>query len=683
MNIRMLPATGALALFFASVAFAADTPRHPISVEDLLSLARVGDVQISSDGAWVAYSVARPNVAGNTVDSNLWVASTLRDDVRQLTRTGKDRSPRFSPDGKRLAFLSRRDGKSQAYVMPLDGGEAMQLSTLGSDVDTLRWSPDGTTLVLTAIVWPDCLDDACNKSRDEARAKESTARVYEEWPFMSAMAWLDAKRSHVLAVSTNGAGSARDLTPRWPRNVPHSLAIDGSVDAADVSVSPDGKELAFVSSSALDATGQAVGQIWLVPVSGGEPRRLTNRAGSEKAPVYSPDGRHIAFRWTQEPGNTGSQPKLMIVERATGKVTDLTGSIDRGTGSHAWAADGRSLLYLAESGVEQPIYSLEARAGSADVPIAKGFIAEMAVAARSPAVAFVRSSFARPAEIFVMSHPGAAQRQITHHNDALLASLDLPALETFQFQAKDDAQVQALLLQPPGLNAAAKVPLLVLMHGGPHTTWNDAWNWRWNSQVLAAPGRAILIVNRRGSTAYGQKFSDGVIDSWGGAPYEDIMAGLDAALAKYPFLDSTRVTAAGASYGGYMANWIATHTNRFKAIVSHAGVWDLGAQYGGDIPWFLTYEMKGDPWTSASYAKWSPATYAAKLGEFKTPMLVTVGEKDYRVPYQQTLMLFTSLQRQGVPSKLLVFPEAGHWIAKPKDVVLWYSSVNEWLAKYQ
>lgn len=683
MNIRVLRATGALCLLLASAAFAADAPRRPITVEDLMALARVGDVQISPDGAWVAYSVATPNVSGNVVDSNLWIASTQRDVVRQLTRTGKDRSPRFSPDGKQLAFLSRRDGKSQAYVMSLNGGEAQPASTLASDVDTLRWSPDGKTLVLTAVVWPDCSDDACNKSRDEARAKESTARVYGQWPYWSAMAWLDSKRSHVFAVPASGPGTARDLTPRWPHNVPHSLAIDGSVDAADVSVSPDGKELAFVSASEPDATGQAAGQIWLMPMEGGKPRRLTDRDGAEKQPVYSPDGKYIAFRWTRDKSNTGSQPRLLIVERATGKITDLSGSIDRGTGSLAWAADGQSLLYLAESGVEQPIYSLATKAGSADKVVANGFNAEMAVAARSPVVAFTRSSFSRPPEIFVMARPGAAPRQITHHNAALLASLDLPALETFQFNSKDGTSVQALLLRPPGMRADTKVPLLVLMHGGPHTTWSDSWNWRWNSQVFAAPGRAILIANRRGSTAYGQKFSDEVIDSWGGKPYEDIMASLDAALAKYPFLDGSRVTAAGASYGGYMANWVATHTNRFKAIISHAGVWDLGSMYATDLSWFLASEMKGEPWNSASYARWSPSTYAAELGKFKTPMLLTTGEKDYRVPYQQSLALFSTLQRQGVPSNLIVFPEAGHWISKPKDVVLWYSAASEWLARYQ
>jgi len=683
MKTRTLGAACALFLCFASASYAADAPRHPISVDDLLALARVSDVQISPDGAWVAYSVATPNVPTNAVDSNLWIASTGTADVRQLTRTGKDRSPRISPDGKRLAFLSRRDGKSQAYVMRLDGGEALQVSTLSADVDTLRWSPDGKTLVLTASVWPECADDACNKATDDARAKESSARVYGEWPFMSAMAWLDAKRSHAFAVSASEPGPARDLTPRWPRNVPYSLAIDGSVDAADISLSPDGSELAFVSGSPVDAAGQATGQIWLVPMTGGEPRRLTTNAGSEKAPVYSPDGRYIAYRWNREAANTGSQAKLMLVERATGKTIDLTGSVDRGTGSHAWTSDGRTLLYLGETGVTQPIYSVAAKADSTHRLAAMGHIAEFSAAARSPAVAFTRSSFERPAEVFFIARPSAAPKQLTHHNDALLASLDLPSPETFLFASRDGTRVEALLLKPPGLTASQKVPLLVLMHGGPHTTWSDSWNWRWNSQVFAAPGRAILIVNRRGSTAYGQKFSDAVIDSWGGAPYEDILTGLDAALAKYPFLDGSRVTAAGASYGGYMANWVATHSNRFKAIVSHAGVWDLGAQYGGDIPWFLAYEMKGEPWTSASYAKWSPSTYAAELGKFKTPMLVTTGEKDYRVPYQQSLSLFSTLQRQGVPSKLLVFPDAGHWISKPKDVVLWYSSVNDWLAKYQ
>lgn len=683
MNTRFLRAAGALFLAFASITFATDAPRQPITVGNLLALARVGEVQISPDGAWVAYSVATPNLPDNAVDSNLWIASTTHTDVRQLTSTGKDRSPRFSPDGKRLAFLSRRDGKFQAYVMPLDGGEALQLSSLGADVDTLRWSPDGTALVLTAVVWPDCSDEACNKSRDEARAKESTARVYGEWPFMNAMAWRDAKRSQVFAVSATVPAPARNLTPGWPRNVPFSLAIDGSTDPADVTVSPDGRELAFVSEAAPDATGLSVGQIWLVPMAGGEPRRLTNNAGSESAPVYSPDGRHIAYRWIRDPANTGSQPKLVIVERATGRLTELMGSIDRGSGPHAWTPDGRSLLYLAEDGVDRPIYSLATSAGSADRPVATGYVAEIAVAAKSPAVAFTRSSFSLPAEVFVMARPGAAPRQLTHHNDALVASLDLPAPETFEFASTDGRRVQALLLKPPGMTGARKVPLLVLLHGGPHTTWSNSWNWRWNSQVFAAPGRAILIVNRSGSTGYGQEFSDGVIDSWGGRPYEDIMAGLDAALARHPFLDGSRVTAAGASYGGFMANWLATHTDRFKAIVSHAGVWDLGAQYGSDIPWFLTFEMKGDPWTSASYARWSPSAHAAGLGKFRTPMLVTVGEKDYRVPYQQSLALFTALQRQGVSSKLLVFPEAGHWISRPRDVALWYSAINDWLQKYE
>ncbi len=321
-------------------------------------------------------------------------------------------------------------------------------------------------------------------------------------------------------------------------------------------------------------------------------------------------------------------------------------------------------------------------AGGAAREITDGFTAEFSVAGASPAIALTRVSLAAPAEIFVIAKPGATPRQVTHHNDALLAGLDLPAPEAFWFTSKDGTQVQAILLRPPGLQAGQKVPLVVLLHGGPKTTWSDSWSYRWNPQLFAAPGRAVLIVNRRGSTGYGEKFSRGVTADWGGAAYDDVMAGLDVALERFAFLDGGRVAAAGASYGGYMANWIATHSDRFKAIISHAGVFEMFAQYGSDIPFFLEHEMAGVPWTSEVVGKWSPASYADALGRYRTPMLVTTGEKDYRVPYQQSLALFSALQRQGVPSKLMVFPDAGHWILKPKDFQLWDAAVQEWLQKY-
>jgi dipeptidyl aminopeptidase/acylaminoacyl peptidase len=686
-NFGRRAVAGTALLLLAASVFAAESARRPISIDDLLLVQRVGDVQISPDGQWVAYTVGTSNLDTNQNESNVWLASTTRAEVRQLTRTGKDRAARWSPDGTRLAFLSRRDGKSQAYVLPIAGGEAQLLTKSVLDFDTLRWAPDGNSLVLTAQVYPDCEDEACNKARDEQKTRESNARVYEQWPYTKAMAWMDAKRSHLFSVSAAAPAAPKDLTPRWPSDIPHGIAIDGSIDANDIAISPDGAEVCFVSAGKIDSKGQVVSQIFRVPMNGGNPTRLGDGAGNEKGPVYSPDGRFIAFRANPNPANTGRQAHMMLFERASGKATDLTPTPEQGPSTLAWSADGRTLLFLAEQEVLQPIFSMNARQNPTDrnspgKKLVDGYVGEMSVASRGTAIAFARSSFTRPAEIFVVARPGAAERQVTRHNDALIAGLDLPAPEMFWFESKDSTRVQAMLLRPPGLRADAKVPLLVLLHGGPHTTWQDSWSPRWNSEVFAAPGRAVLIVNRRGSTGYGQRFSDAIVKDWGGGAYDDVMTGLDAALARYTFLDGTRVAAAGASYGGYMANWLATHTDRFKTIVSHAGVYDMLLQWSGDIPWFLEYELGGESWSAEGFRKWSPSTYAEALGKYKTPMLITVGEKDYRVPYQNSLELFATLQRQGVPSKLMVFPDAGHWIAKPKDVQLWYSALQDWLAAH-
>ncbi|MEY2855679.1 MAG: Prolyl tripeptidyl peptidase precursor [Pseudomonadota bacterium] len=654
---------------------------RPMSVEDLLRLQRISDPQISPDGRHVLYAVATTNLDANGFDSNIWIVSTAGTPSRQLTYSGKDRSARWSPDGKLIAFLSRRDGKSQVYVLPVEGGEAQALTKTWMDMETLRWSPDGATLVASAAVFPGCGDDACNKSSEEKRARASNARVYDAWPYSRAMSWVDGRRSHLFAVAISPPATPRDLTPGWPHDILPGTATEGSPDVRDVAISPDGKEVAFASTEQIEPNGQMITHLYNVPMAGGEPQRLTQAPGIEKGPVYSPDGRVVAYRWNPDGSNSGGQSHVMSYDRESRNSTDLTAKLDRGASALEWAADGKTLLFLAEQDIGQPIFAVSGDGGAAR-EITAGFTAEFSAASASSAIALARTSMSAPAEIFVIAKPGAAPRQITHHNDALLAEFDLPAPEPFWFISKDGIEVQAILLRPPGMPAGRKVPLVVLLHGGPHTTWSDAWSYRWNPQLFAAPGRAVLIVNRRGSSGYGQKFSDGVIADWGGAAYDDVMSGLDAALERYPFLDGARVAAAGASYGGYMANWIATHSSRFKAIVSHAGVFDMFAQYGTDFPFVLEQEMRGLPWSAESFAKWSPASYAAALGLYRTPMLVTTGEKDYRVPYQQSLALFAALQRQSVQSKLLVFPDAGHWILKPKDIQLWNTTVQEWLQTY-
>jgi dipeptidyl aminopeptidase/acylaminoacyl peptidase len=315
--------------------------------------------------------------------------------------------------------------------------------------------------------------------------------------------------------------------------------------------------------------------------------------------------------------------------------------------------------------------------------IADGYNLGFSLSSDGKTLAFERTSLAAPAELFTAASDGAGVRQITHHNDAILASVEMNAPETFWFEGAAGTRVQAMLIRPPKFDATKKYPLLVLLHGGPQTMWSNAWGYRWNAEVFSAAGYVTLMINRRGSTGYGQKFTDEITNDWGGKAYEDVMKGVDYTLGKYSFIDGSRMAAAGGSYGGYMANWMATHTGRFKAIISHAGIYDKVSMYATEELWFEEHDMQGTPWSNPeSYRKWAPATYAGDLGKYKTPTLVVAGERDYRVPYTQSLEFFNALQRQGVPSKLVVFPDEGHWVLKPQNSQFWYKTFLDWLATY-
>jgi len=650
---------------------------HPIDVDDLLRIPRVADVQLSPDGRSIAYTVATPNMATNESDSNLWIADTATGEPRQITYTGKDRAARWSPDGQRLAFLSRREGKSQVYVLTLGAGEARAITRYTSDVETVKWMPDGRVLIFSAMVDPDCADEECLKASIDRRGKG--VRVYEKWPVRLAMSWADGMRSHLFAVRADGAAGPRDLTPGREFDVPARQSIDGSVDGNEIAVSPDSREVCFAANVGLEPSGQKFSHLFRVSLDGGAPTQITRGDGNERTPQYSPDGKIIAYRAQLNGKNIGGdRARLMFQDVTSGKVSDRSATFDRSIVSFAWAEQGRSIYLIAENESQAPLYLLAVSDGATPERVAEGFIGDLSATPSSRAVAFTRSSLAAPAEAFFLS--GTEPRQLTHHTEPLMKSAGVSPTESFWFKSTDSTPIQALYIPPPRRDAGRKSPLLVLLHGGPETMWGDSWSYRWNGQVFAAAGYGVVMINRRGSTGYGQTFTDGVVHQWGGAPYQDIMSGVDATLARYSYLDDKKVIAAGASYGGFMANWLATHTDRFTAIVSHAGVYDLTSMYAMDLHWFLEFEQSGTPWGSPdSYREWSPSTYAAALGKFKTPMLVTTGERDYRVPYTQSLELYAALQRQGVDSKLLVFPEEGHWILRPQNSKQWYASVLEWV----
>jgi dipeptidyl aminopeptidase/acylaminoacyl peptidase len=426
--------------------------------------------------------------------------------------------------------------------------------------------------------------------------------------------------------------------------------------------------------------------LFVVPAGGGESKRITTNPAFDTDPVYSPDGKLIAYRAQLRAGNEADRYRIFLYDRASGTHTNLTENFDRSVEALAWSPDNRRLYFNAEDRAQVPVFVMNAAAASEPKPLTKDtYNGEFALSADGRTLVFARMSTASPVELFVAASDGSGDRALTRHNAQRLAQLDLTRAEHFWFDSVDGAKVHGMLVRPPNFDAKKKYPLLLVAHGGPETQFSDAWSYRWNAQMLAAPGYAVLMINRRGSTGFGQKFTDEINAEWGGRAYQDLMKGMDFAIAKYPFVDGNRVGAAGASYGGYMMMWMASQSKgRFKAIVCHAGVYNLESMYGAtEELWFPEWAFRGTPWTNkAVYDQWSPHLRAAEFAKYKTPTLVIHGEHDYRVPYTQGLEFFTALQRQGVPSKLLFFPDEGHWILKPQNSELWYKTVHEWLAEY-
>jgi len=668
-------------LFFVTDLGAQEPQRRAIAFKDLAAMHRLSGPQISPDGKWIAYEMATPNLEADRISRDIWIVPVAGGASRQLTRGGSDVRPRWSPDGRKLAFLSSRDGTAQIYWIGLEGGEASRVTSLSAGADNELWSPDGKSIAFISRVYPDCVDEACNAERDAAREKSKVkARIYERLLIRHWNAWSDGKRSHLFVVPAAG-GTPRDLTPGADYDVP-PFNLD---EPEAIAFSPDSKEICFTANTDKDEALSTNGDLFTVAVTGaGEPIRITKNPANDWGPAYSPDGKWIAYRAQSQPGYESDRWRLMVYERKNGKLKNLTETFDRSVDSFAWSADGKTIYFQAEDKAELPIYSVGASEGNTPkVVLGASYIPEFDVSKDGRMLVFTRMSMTMPAEVFVSNSDGSDIRQVTHENGALLAQLELTVAEPFWFGGAEDTQVEGLLLRPPHFDESKKYPMLLLIHGGPQQMWADSWSYRWNPEVLASPGYVTVMINARGSGGYGQKFEEEVSRDWGGKVYEDLMKGVDAAVAKYPFIDGSRMAAAGGSFGGDMVDWIATHSDRFKCLISHAGSYDQVSMYATEELWFEEWEFGGSPWSNPElYRKWSANEYAGELGKFKTPTLVVAGELDFRVPYTQSLEFFNALQSQGVPSKLVIFPDEGHWILKPQNSELWHKTFLDWLAKY-
>ena len=658
----------------AAVAAPVHAQKRPMTVTDLWALARVGSPALSPDGRLVAYTVSHYDTASNRGRSEIWLVPTAGGEPVRLTPPDVSSSqPAWAPDGRSIAFVSNRGNGPQLHVMPIDGGAARAVTALDGGVSGPVWAPDGTHLLIASEVWPEG-DSAAARLR-ALEALGVGARVYDDLDYRHWDAWEDGRRSHVFIVDAT-TGEARDLTP-GPYDAP-PIALGGEQDYA---ISPDGSEVAFVRNQTVPQMVGTGNDIFLVPTTGGAPSRLGTNDANETSPAYSPDGRYLAWLAMRRPGFESDRTRLVVRDRRSGEERRLTESLDRSVDAFTWSADSRTLYFTAQDELHHSVYRVQA-AGGEIARITEGtYDTGVQVSPDGRMLIVARQSNAAPVDLFAIDTRGRVMRQLTHANAPLLAELALQPAEPFWFDGAGGTRVQGFIVRPPDFDSTRSYPVVYLVHGGPQGAWTDSWSYRWNPNMFTAPGYVAVLVNPRGSTGYGQQFTDEITGDWGGKVFEDLMNGLDAALARYPFLDGDNMAAAGASYGGYMMNWFNANTDRFRALINHDGVFNLRSMYGAtEELWFPEWEFGGNPWDNPElFERWSPERLA---GQFSTPMLIIHGGLDYRVPLEQGLGAFTALRRKGVPARLLYFPDEGHWVLRPKNALVWWETMYGWLERW-
>jgi dipeptidyl aminopeptidase/acylaminoacyl peptidase len=664
----------AACLALASTAFAA----HGLRIEDVQTLSRPGNVRVSPDSRWVAFTVTRSDVEHNRAVTNLWVVAAAGGAPRQLTfgDRGANTLPRWSPDSQYLYFLSNRAGdKSQIFRLALAGGEAKQVTSLPVGVKAFVVSPDGKWLALTSSVVPACADMACNeKAAKDLNENPVKVRVITDVPFRRWDTWADGKRNHILLVPAEG-GEAKDLTP----GDVDSPVFTGAEDD-EIAFSPDSKEICFSRYTENEAL-TFNSDLFVVPVAGGTPRAITRSRGFDAGPKYSPDGRYIAYGGSVRAMAESDHTRVFLYDRKAEQSTNVFEAVDRSVDTYDWMPDSASLVVTFGDRGQIPVARLDVATRKLTTLFATGTSADVDVARDGKFLAFSNMGFSRPKELFRLALDGSSNTPaaLTRLNEEALRDITFGEWSTFSYPGWHGETVQAWQLKPPGFDPNRQYPLLLVMHGGPHSSWDNTFHPRWNAQLFAAAGYIVIMPNFHGSIGFGLKFFDSIKGQWGGAPYEDQMKAVDVALT-WPYVDTTRIAAAGASYGGYMANWMEGHTDRFRAIVSHDGLYDLSTMMYSTDYVVDAAELGGTQWTNPqTFVDQAPSTYAKN---FKTPMLIVHGGQDYRVDPSQGFAMFQVLQAMHVPSKLLFFPEENHWILKPGDSILWYHTVLDWLDQW-
>ncbi|MGA8152969.1 MAG: S9 family peptidase [Terriglobales bacterium] len=688
--------------------------KRPFTFEDMMLLKRIAEPSVSPDGKWVVFSAVDVDLSANTKTPHIWIVPTAGGQEREIISSQDADRPRWAPDGKRFAFISTKEGGSQVWVADFDGGAGTvtgvhRLTSIATEAGGELWSPDGKNILFVSNVYPECAGEACNaKQLEEAENSKVKALIFTRLLYRHWNHYAEGRRSHLLIIPAEG-GVSRDLTPGDYEAPVFSL---GGQD--DYAFSPDGQEVCYTSNHDPVEATSTNNDLWIVPVDRGQAsspvaaRNITaDNPASDSTPLYSPDGKYIAYRAQVRPGYEADRFRLILYERKTGEKKDLTEDFDRWVGNLVWAPDSRTIYLTAEHEGHSLIYAVETTpaAGTGKARFSRrvlvgGYNDALAVTPDGKKLVFDRMSISAPNEIYASETAGDGcpartgevddgkwdcslnkDWAITRLNERVLSQVSMSKIESFSFAGASGDDVEGFIVRPPNFDPGKKYPVKFILHGGPQVPMGDEWSYRWNSELFAAGGSVVIMINFHGSPGYGQKFIDAINGDWGGAPFEDLMKGLDYAEQHYPFIDKDRECALGASYGGYMANWILGHSNRFKCIVSHDGQFNTESAWGTtEELWFPDWEFRGTPYTNREmYRKWSPHLSATN---FKTPTLVVHGQRDYRLDVSEGFQLFTTLQMLGVPSKMLYFPDEGHWVLKPQNSQLWYKTVDDWIDQW-